>query len=86
MVRAFPPPVRFTGVSSSYNISYAVFGGLTPLAVSWFAHLHQFSPAHYVAAVATLGLASILKAPATKPLDEFVCARSGQTARTGGHS
>lgn len=63
MVRSFPPPVRFTGVSSSYNISYAVFGGVTPLAVSWFAHLNPLSPAHYIAAVTTLGLVSILKAP-----------------------
>jgi MFS family permease len=37
MVRAFPPQVRFTGVSFSYNIAYAVFGGLTPLVVSWLA-------------------------------------------------
>lgn len=63
MVRAFPPPVRFTGVSSSYNISYAVFGGVTPLAVSWFVHLNPLSPAHYIAVVTTLGLASIVKAP-----------------------
>jgi len=34
MVRAFPSPVRFSGVSFSYNISYAVFGGVTPLLVS----------------------------------------------------
>lgn len=76
MVRAFPPLVRFTGVSSSYNISYAVFGGVTPLAVSWFAHLNPLSPAHYIAAVTALGLVSILKAPTTHPLDEFARARS----------
>ncbi len=31
MVRAFPPEVRFTGISFSYNVSYAIFGGLTPI-------------------------------------------------------
>jgi hypothetical protein len=42
MVRAFPPQVRFTGVSFSYNIAYAVFGGLTPLVVSWLARADRF--------------------------------------------
>jgi MFS family permease len=65
MVRAFPPAVRFTGVSFSYNISYALFGGLTPLFVSWLAHLDPLSPAHYVAGVAVLGLLAILIAPGT---------------------
>jgi MFS family permease len=65
MVRAFPPAVRFTGVSFSYNISYALFGGLTPLFVSWLAHLDPLSPAHYVAFVAVLGLLAILIAPGT---------------------
>jgi MFS family permease len=60
MVRAFPPAVRFTGVSFSYNIAYAVFGGVTPLLVSWLGHLDRFSPAHYVAAAAIFGLAAIL--------------------------
>ena len=30
MVTAFPPAVRFSGLSFSYNVAYAVFGGLTP--------------------------------------------------------
>lgn len=34
MVRAFPAPVRFSGLSFSYNVSYAVFGGLTPVIVT----------------------------------------------------
>lgn len=63
MVRAFPPRIRFTGVSFSYNISYAVFGGLTPLLISWLAHLNGLSPAHYIAAVTLLGLLAILTAP-----------------------
>lgn len=63
MVRAFPPAVRFTGVSFSYNIAYAVFGGVTPLLVSWLGHLDRFSPAHYVAAAAVFGLVAILTAP-----------------------
>jgi hypothetical protein len=34
MVNAFPAVVRFTGLSFSYNVAYAIFGGLTPLMVS----------------------------------------------------
>ncbi len=60
MVRSFPPAVRFTGVSLSYNLSYAVFGGVTPLLVSALAHWSRFSPAHYVAGVSLLGLVAIV--------------------------
>jgi MFS family permease len=63
MVRVFPPEVRFTGVSFSYNIGCAVVGGVTPLLVSWLAHLDRFSPAHYIAVVAVLGLAATLVSP-----------------------
>src|SRR5690606_7832478 len=31
LVRAFPPALRFTGLSFSYNVAYAIFGGLTPV-------------------------------------------------------
>lgn len=34
MVKSFPAQVRFSGLSFSYNISYAVFGGLTPWAIN----------------------------------------------------
>lgn len=44
LVSAFPPQVRYTGVSFSYNVSYAVFGGLTPLAVN---RLMEFDPMSY---------------------------------------
>lgn len=36
MVRAFPAAVRFSGLSFSYNVSYAIFGGLTPWAINLF--------------------------------------------------
>ena len=34
-VQAFPAEVRFSGLSFSYNVAYAVFGGLTPVAVRY---------------------------------------------------
>jgi MFS family permease len=55
MIVAFPPKIRFTGVSFSYNLSYAIFGGLTPLFISWFLSFDGLAPAHYVGALCLLG-------------------------------
>lgn len=56
-VRAFPPAVRFTGLSFAYNMAYAVFGGLTPMLVSIWQQVDVMAPAHYVAAMGVLGAA-----------------------------
>ncbi len=55
-VKAFPPVVRFSGLSFSYNVAYAVFGGLTPIAVSMLLPLDPLAPAYYVAALSGLGV------------------------------
>jgi MFS family permease len=55
-VKAFPPAVRFSGLSFSYNVAYAVFGGLTPVAVSVLLPLDRLAPAHYVEALSALGM------------------------------
>ena len=60
MVRAFPGEVRFTGVSFSYNVAYAVFGGLTPMAVGTLAGFNAMGPAHYVALVVVIGLIAVV--------------------------
>ena len=60
MVAAFPPALRFTGVSLSYNMAYAVFGGVTPLVVSSFSQLSPFGGPHYVAVATIVGLISIM--------------------------
>jgi MFS family permease len=62
-LRAFPAPIRFSGFSFSYNVAYALFGGLTPLLVTWLAHLDRTGPAYYVAAVTLVGLGATLSAP-----------------------
>ena len=56
MVRSFPPEVRYNGVSFSYNLPYAIFGGLTPIAVTWLVHLSPLGAPHYVAFVTMLAL------------------------------
>jgi len=60
MVRVFPPAVRFTGVSFAYNIAYAIFGGLTPLVVSFLVTRDPLAPVHYVAAIVVIGIAAVL--------------------------
>jgi MFS family permease len=55
LVDAFPPAVRFSGISFAYNIAYAIFGGLTPLIVAALMKSAPFAPAHYVAALCLLG-------------------------------
>ncbi|KGD81925.1 MFS transporter [Pantoea agglomerans] len=56
MVRAFPAEVRFTGLSFSYNLSYAIFGGLTPIFVSLLMKVSEMAPCWYVMALALVGL------------------------------
>lgn len=55
-VRAFPAPVRFSGLSFSYNLAYAIFGGLTPVLVSLLLPLTNLAPAYYVLALSGVGL------------------------------
>ena len=56
MVAAFPPAVRFSGLSFSYNIAYALFGAITPPLIAYLAaKLGPMAPAHYVAVTAVIG-------------------------------
>jgi MFS family permease len=58
MVVAFPPAVRFSGLSFSYNIAYAIFGGFTPPLISLMVkRFGVLAPAHYVAVAALVGIA-----------------------------
>lgn len=54
MVRAFPASVRFSGLSFAYNVSYAVFGGLTPIAVSTALAVNPMAHAWYLVFIAVL--------------------------------
>jgi len=57
MVRDFPPAVRFSGLSFSYNVAYAIFGGFTPPVVSLLSKANPLGAAHYVAAMCLIGIA-----------------------------
>ncbi|TBW10772.1 MFS transporter [Azotobacter chroococcum subsp. isscasi] len=54
MVKAFPAVVRFSGLSFSYNLAYAICGGLTPILVSLLLKWSPLGPAYYVGALCLL--------------------------------
>jgi MFS family permease len=55
-VTSFPAVVRFSGLSFSYNVAYAIFGGLTPLVVTSLLPVDKMAAAHYVAGMSVLGV------------------------------
>ncbi|KVG69399.1 MFS transporter [Burkholderia ubonensis] len=59
MVKSFPAVVRFSGISFSYNVAYAIFGGLTPVIVSLMMKSNPLAPVVYVAAISVLGAIAV---------------------------
>lgn len=57
LVRAFPPALRFSGLSFSYNVAYAIFGGITPVMLTLWLKSNPQAPGHYVALLSCLGIA-----------------------------
>jgi MHS family proline/betaine transporter-like MFS transporter len=68
MSEMFPRRVRYSGVSVAYSLPMGVLGGATPLVASWLvaATGHDYSPAVYLAALATIGVVAILMSDETK--------------------
>jgi MFS transporter, MHS family, proline/betaine transporter len=62
-VRLFPAPIRFSGLSFSYNVSYAIFGGLTPVLLSLWLRTDPMAPAYYVGGLSILGIVLALVTP-----------------------
>jgi predicted MFS family arabinose efflux permease len=56
-VSGFPAPVRFSGLSFSYNVAYAIAGGLTPVLLSLQMKNNPAAPMHYIAGMSVLGMA-----------------------------
>ncbi len=59
MTEMFPAKVRYTGLSISYNIAVALFGGTTPLICTWLVKLSGgdiMMPAYYLIATSVLGI------------------------------
>ncbi|CAA0102865.1 Proline/betaine transporter [BD1-7 clade bacterium] len=58
LVELFPTQVRYSGMSLSYNLAFAIFGGLSPLVNTWLQHImgSAFSLWYLLAASALLSL------------------------------
>ena len=56
MVRAFPANIRFSGLSFSYNLSYAIFGGLTPLFLGIVNKINPLSASYYIVLLSLVGI------------------------------
>ncbi len=67
-VSGFPAQVRFSGLSFSYNVAYAIAGGLTPIALSLAMKDSPAAPMHYIAGMALLGVALGLHVMMRRPL------------------
>lgn len=57
LVREFPAAIRFSGISFSYNLAYAISGGLTPLIVTLWIRSTPLAPAYYVGVVVAVAVA-----------------------------
>ena len=60
LIDLFPTSIRYTGIAMSYNLAYAIFGGLSPILCTLFIQLTGsiLAPAFYLMLIATLsGLA-----------------------------
>ncbi|OTA21440.1 alpha-ketoglutarate permease [Xenorhabdus beddingii] len=56
MVNSYPPEIRFSGISFSYNLAYAIFGGLTPILVTLLLKYTPLAPAYYMLALSVIGI------------------------------
>ena len=56
LVKMFPAPIRFTGISFSYNLSYAIAGGLTLPIVQWLSLYSPIGAMYYLLLVCGFSL------------------------------
>jgi RsiW-degrading membrane proteinase PrsW (M82 family) len=57
---SFPGAGALLGLSFSYNLSYAIFGGLTPVVVTLMLKNDPLGPAWYVIGVCAIGMLTAL--------------------------
>ena len=62
LAELFPTPIRYSGIAVSYNLGFALFGGLTPLIVTLLIKAldNPLAPIYYLIATATLALIALL--------------------------
>jgi MFS family permease len=69
ITESLPQGVRSRGMGIVYAVAISVFGGLTPVTVTWLiaATGNQMAPAFYLAGAATVGLAAMIMLRETAP-------------------
>jgi MFS family permease len=67
LVQAFPPEIRYSGISFSYNVAYAISGGFTPVIVTLWMRSHPHAPAYYIGVVALVAVLTVLTV-ASRPM------------------
>jgi MHS family proline/betaine transporter-like MFS transporter len=62
MVEATPPAARCTTIALSFNTTFGIIGGLTPLVATWLVHRtgDDLSPAFMIMGAAVISFASVL--------------------------
>jgi hypothetical protein len=48
MVKMFPAQIRFSGISFSYNLAYAIAGGITLPLVQWLSLYSNIGAMYYI--------------------------------------
>jgi MFS family permease len=56
LVKMFPAPIRFSGISFSYNIAYAIAGGLTLPLVQWLSLYRDIGAVYYIVVLCLITL------------------------------
>ncbi len=54
--RAYPAKIRYSGLSFSYNLAYAVFSAITPALTIWLLDITPLGAAWYIGAVSILAI------------------------------
>jgi MFS family permease len=54
LVALFPPVVRYSGFSFSYNVAYSIFGGFTPILISLWMKNEVMAPSYYLLGVCVI--------------------------------
>jgi membrane associated rhomboid family serine protease len=77
LVKMFPANIRFSGISFSYNVAYAIAGGLTLPVVQWLSLYSNIGAMYYIWGVCLASLVTALiyhqqfeKAPAVAQSSE----------------
>lgn len=60
MVKMFPAPIRFSGISFSYNVSYAIVGGMTLPLIQVLSQYSKIGAMYYIFALAIMVVCTAL--------------------------